>query len=416
MKVLWFSNTPAGGEKILNLDNTRGGWLVSLEKVLKEKVNLSVAFNYVKYAERFENEGVKYYPISKRNWKYHMLKNKFFGEFTDTEDLQVYLDIINTVKPDIIHIHGTENPFGCIIGQVEVPVVQSIQGNYTVSNYKYFSGIERKYATMRGISLRKPYTWVFNRSRNHRYKTSSVPKTAREKRNLRNCRNIIGRTDWDRRITRILAPESTYFHNDEMLREPFYYHKWQDPGNKKLIIHTTTGESIFKGFETICMSLNELNKIGIDVEWRVAGFSSGSLVDRMVKKKIGNSYPKKGLVLMGNLKQEILIRSMLEADIYVLPSHIENSPNSLCEAMIMGMPCITTLAGGSSTILRDKEEGIVIQSGDPWVMSGAILELHSDRELAISYGEKARKKALARHDRDKIVTDLMTIYKTILNQ
>ena len=45
-----------------------------------------------------------------------------------------------------------------------------------------------------------------------------------------------------------------------------------------IIIHSTIGDSIFKGFETICQAINELNKIGIDIEWRVAGVSRNMFV------------------------------------------------------------------------------------------------------------------------------------------
>lgn len=414
MKVLWFSNSPAGGEEILKLGSTRGGWLYSLEKELKKKVELSVAFYYARYSESFVHDGVKYFPICKKNWKYNIIKNKLFGDFIDREDLPIYSDIINKVQPDIIHIHGTENPFGAIIGETDVPVVVSMQGNYTVCNHKYFVGIEIKYASGRNINIWSPYTWIFNKSRTNRYRVSSVPKTQREKTNLKNCRYIIGRTDWDRRITRILSPNSRYFHNDEAMRDRFYGTRWVKNDNKRIIVHTTTGESIFKGFETVCQALNELNKIGIDIEWRIAGISKNCMLDRIVRKKLKESYPSTGLLLLGNLKEQELIMRMLEADIYVMPSHIENSPNSLCEAMIIGMPCISTLAGGSSTLLKDNEEGLIIQDGDPWSMAGAILELYADKERAIRYGEKARETALKRHNKDRIVSELLEIYHTII--
>jgi len=48
-----------------------------------------------------------------------------------------------------------------------------------------------------------------------------------EKMNLSNVRFIIGRTDWDRKIRRVLAPHSKYFHNDEILRDSFYKAEWK---------------------------------------------------------------------------------------------------------------------------------------------------------------------------------------------
>ena len=51
MKVLWFSNTSASGDEVLKEGNTRGGWLRSLDKALRDKVQLSIAFYYARFAE-----------------------------------------------------------------------------------------------------------------------------------------------------------------------------------------------------------------------------------------------------------------------------------------------------------------------------------------------------------------------------
>ena len=182
------------------------------------------------------------------------------------------------------------------------------------------------------------------------------------------------------------------------------------------MIHSTIGEALFKGFETLCQTLYILKKMGIDIEWRVVGISKTGLLNRVVKRKLKELYPDKALVLLGNLMEEDLVEKMLEADIYVMPSHIENSPNSLCEAMILGMPCITTMAGGSSSLLKDKEEGLLIQDGDPWSMAGAILELIHDPVKTEAYGLKARKKALHRHNPGQIVDDLLNIYKEVITK
>ena len=50
---------------------------------------------------------------------------------------------------------------------------------------------------------------------------------------------------------------------------------------------------------------------------------------------------------------------MLKSDIFVSASHIENSPNNVAEAMILGMPCIATFAGGTSSYIEDNKNGIL---------------------------------------------------------
>lgn len=99
-----------------------------------------------------------------------------------------------------------------------------------------------------------------------------------------------------------------------------------------------------------------------------------------------------------------------------MPSHIENSPNNLCEAMIIGVPCVATYAGGTPSILENNIEGILVQDGDPWAMAGAILELAESPDIAVQFGNKAREKALKRHDRGRIINDLMNVYNNIINE
>jgi len=220
MKILWFSNTAGSAAEYLKIDSTGGGWLKSLENLIKGQVELHIAFYYPRYSEAFEYNGIHYYPICKNWWKLRMCINLFHEKFIDKEDIEIYNKIINEVKPDLIHIHGTENPFGCLIGSISIPVVVSIQGNATVYYHKFFSGIERaklltKFffcSSFRDIPFLISFGKVYKRLARMR---------DRETRNLNKCKYIIGRTDWDYRITRVLAPDSKYFHGDEVLRSAF---------------------------------------------------------------------------------------------------------------------------------------------------------------------------------------------------
>jgi glycosyltransferase involved in cell wall biosynthesis len=239
----------------------------------------------------------------------------------------------------------------------------------------------------------------------------------REKANLLQTNFVIGRTDWDRRITRILAPCSKYFHSDEILRNSFYVNQWVFPVlTAKFIIQTTNGNSYYKGFETLCLALKLLHDVGFNCEWRVAGISKNDLVYKLARRKLKHQFPEKGLVLFGKLNESELVQSLLESKVYVMVSHIENSPNNLCEAMILGIPCISTFVGGTGTLIRDKDNGLLIQSGDPWAMAGAILELANDKVKSLRLGQNARKVALQRHSKDKITSDLIASYKEIIKQ
>ncbi|MDR3668334.1 MAG: glycosyltransferase family 4 protein [Ignavibacteriaceae bacterium] len=412
--MLWFSNTPALGTEFLTPEALTGGWLNALNKELQEYVELHMIFYYARYAEKFYYKKTHYYPICKRNWKLQVFKNIIFNTFIDTQDKHIYLSLIKEIQPDIIHIHGTENPFACIIGEVDIPIVISMQGNISVILKKYSSGIEKKFFSINNYNIKNLRSFIFSRPFNVNLKQYKKMQK-REERNMLKCSNIIGRTDWDKRISSILSPDRRYFHNDEILRDIFYTEKWIYPPNTgKLILHTTSRNSPYKGFETICESLYELHKANIqNIEWRVAGISESDLIVKVVKKKLKNRYPQNGLVLLGNINETQLIEKLKEAHIYIMTSHIENSPNGLCEAMMLGMPCIATNVGGTPSLLKDGEEGILIQDGDPWSLAGTILELYNNPDKAAEYGKKAREKALIRHDKNKIVNELLDIYKSI---
>lgn len=416
IKVLWFTNTPANACDFLKVGPSGGGWLKSLDKILQKKVELHVAFYYPRSDKSFRYLETCYHPIIPNNWKANVLKGLITTHITDKEDINKYLEIIEKVKPDIIHINGTENPFACIIPVIEIPVVTSLQGCMTVYSYKFDSGYSKKNLLKSNKIGDFTIAEILRHKSFLKIKKEFKRMAIRERSNLLNTKYIIGRTSWDKRISRVLSPKSLYFHGDEILRDKFYERSWSPRQSNKLIVHTTSGNSPYKGFETICESLNLLNSISaFETEWRVAGIKSNDSIVRVTKDRLRSKFPRKGLVLLGEITEEHIFDCLAESTVYVSPSHIENSSNSLCEALLIGIPCIATYAGGTGSLMRDGEDGVLIQDGDPWAMAGAILEIFGNPEKAISLGRKARERALLRHDPERIVNELIEVYKMIIS-
>jgi glycosyltransferase involved in cell wall biosynthesis len=412
MKVLWFSNTPANAVEYFHSEiKDSGGWLKALDQSLQNDIELHVAFYHMHDGE-FKFKETFYHTIKTNQSNFKKIYNRLTNYVADKQDLSKYLDIIDLVKPDIIHIHGTENPFACIIPHINIPVVVSIQGNITVCLHKFLSGFDKSFLNISNRNFSNLQNFLFPKIFSLQYKKYKKMQK-REEQNLSWTKNIIGRTDWDERITRILSPYSNYYHGDEILRDSFYQYQWTPKFDKIIHIYTINSDLIYKGFETLCQALYELNKIGIECQWKVAGINSYDLIVKITKKKLKHKYPEDNIVLLGNLSEKNLIKGLLDADIYVMTSHIENSPNNLCEAMILGMPCISTFAGGTGSLINDGKDGILIQSGDPWAMAGAILELFNNKEKAVQMGKNAREAALKRHDKNRIVSNLIKVYQEI---
>ena len=105
--------------------------------------------------------------------------------------------------------------------------------------------------------------------------------------------------------------------------------------------------------------------------------------------------------------------TLLEGDVFCQVSHIENSPNSVCEAMLLGMPVVATNVGGTASIVTDGKDGILVDDAREDLMSQAVKTLASDSGLALTLSSEARKTALARHDPSAVSAEVLSVYREI---
>jgi len=79
------------------------------------------------------------------------------------------------------------------------------------------------------------------------------------------------------------------------------------------------------------------------------------------------------------------------ASLYVLPSNYEGMPNTLMEAMALGLPCIATdCDGGGARFLIDNEKnGLLVPKGDIEALAGAMRRMLGDRDFAKQCGHEA---------------------------
>ena len=414
MKVLWFANTPCGAIEILSKNYYAGGWLKSLEENLVEinQIELTVCFYWNKPLLPFKYKRTNYYPIYRNTGNSKIVRHikKYFPKLTDKNEIPLLLQVINCVKPDIIHVHGTEENFGLIQEFTEIPCVISVQGFLLPYVVKYYDGISKTISNYyESLRIKLKYTPI-----SILYK-GLKKRSLREQKILLKSKYIIGRTNWDKRISRLLAPNSKYFVGNEILRPVFYEKQWEKNNLAGAInIVTVMSGPLYKGLETVVQVADLLlNNKSVDFRWQVIGVNENHPVAKIVKRWLHVRYADLNIELVGNKNEEELSELLVNADIYCHCSHIENSSNSLCEAMIIGMPIIASFAGGTDSMLENDKEGILIQTGDYYSFAGAIKSLVDHPEKAIVYGKNARKTALLRHNANSIVKELIDVYETI---
>lgn len=416
MKVLWFSNSPCGSlRRNKNSKVMRGGWLISLESELKKKADLELEVAYFSRVNEqpFYFEGVKYYPIYKKDNIFRLIFSRYYN--LKKEDEKYYSKLVSIVKesnPDIIHIHGTEERFGIICNVIKkVPIVFSIQGLIGPIKEKYFSGIPKNIA-YRFDSLNE-------RLRGEDIKTyykSFCYRAEREIQFLKNAKYIFGRTLWDKCCTLSINPQRKYYTVNEILQQPYYEKKWKGSFNSETInIISIVSGGIYKGMETLLKSAHLLKQYSnIKFEWHVIGYTDKNKWVYITEKMTGIKAKNNNIIFHGRLEAEKISDLLIKSDIYVHVSHIENSPNSVCEAMLVGMPVIASFAGGTCSILEHEKEGILYQDGDPYILSGSIINLIHHPDIAKEYANNAYKRASSRHDKNRIVEEVIDGYKNII--
>ena len=410
LRVLWFAGTPGLSANYLKVSIASGGWISSLQSALGNIGHCQLGFVF--YSEEpiapFEYEGTWYYPVQKLgNSKKKRLLNRLTRRTEYDENLPHFLKAVELFKPDIIHVHGTEFSFGLISRQVShIPIVVSIQGNLTAYQKKYFSGLN-----MPGLGKRLLSGYPFFLAD---YKIWQK-RAEIEREILRRTEFVFGRTDWDRRICLALAPGASYYHLDEVIRPRFYGLERKPGVNAAPVFFTTTGPTFYKGFETVLETARILTDNRMAFTWLVAGLKEDyPLVKLMLQSRGVSDLAAINIRLLGTLPEEELASQLTDADAFVQVSHIENSPNSLCEAMLAGIPVIASFAGGTSSLVQDGVQGVLVQDGDPYALAGALQELVRYPERYQPMAAEGRRIALLRHDPGTIVADMVGKYAEII--
>jgi glycosyltransferase involved in cell wall biosynthesis len=429
LRVLWFANTPGLSAKNVRVGVPVGGagWIASLQSAVEDKTDCQLGFVFYseETLEPFEYQKTWYFPVVKlgKNKRERMM-NRITRRTEYDENVVNFLRAVELFKPDIIHVHGTEYSFGLITRHItRIPVVVSIQGNLTVYNKKYFAGLN-----MPGLLRRLRSGYPFFQSDYLIWQK----RAAIEREILGKTEYVFGRTDWDRRICLALAPGANYFHVDEVIRPRFYQLTREgmtregmtregmargQVSNPAPIFFTTSSPSFYKGFETVIETARILTGNGMSFTWLVAGLQEGDALVKLICEETGAAdLGALQIRLPGILSEEELAGHLSTADVYVQVSHIENSPNSLCEAMLAGMPIVASFAGGTASLLRDGEQGVLVQDGDPYALAGAMEEMVKYPERYGPMAAEARRVALRRHDPEAIVAGMLDRYAEIIKK
>ncbi len=418
MKVMWLSNRiPGAVQKHLNQSAGDGQWVDHVLTGLQTQPEISLRI-------LCRGDGARSGQISKTLGYCIFAEPK--PQTYDPALETLFRQELQSFQPDVIHIWGTE--FGHTLAMVnaaqalglEKRVAVSIQGLCTYVFRHYNEGIPQR--VIHSSSLRD-----FLRHDNLAQQAKTYARRGDlEVEALRKVRHVIGRTEWDRACTGQINPEAVYHTCNETMRAPFYSGTWHYAQCSKHQIFVTNWAAPYKGFHYLLEALHLLLPQYPDAEVFVAGSSyySHGLKDRLRARahqkylvRLTDQYGlKEKIHFTGFLTAEQMKEAFLRSNVYVLPSMIENSPNTVCEAMLLGVPCISAAVGGMMKMMKHGEEGFLYQSTAPYMLAyyiGRVFRMGAEAE---KMGLAAQAHAGKTHDPETNLRTLLEIYGEVAKE
>ena len=333
---------------------------------------------------------------------------------------KLFQEELKAFQPDVIHVWGTE--YGHTLAMVNAAEQAGMLEHLTVSIQGLCSVYAGHYAEGVPFDVQRRSTFR-DRIRRDNIRSQQEKFALRgklEAEALQKVRHVIGRTAWDEACACQINPEAQYHFCNETLREPFYEGQWDYQRCRRHRIFASSCVYPIKGFHYLLEAFGEVVKTYPDATLAVPGRSFltvDSLHRSGYQKYLADLARRYGvedkIEFLGSLSAEGMKAAFLEANVFVLPSTIENSPNSLGEAMLLGVPCVASDVGGVTTMMVHGREGYIYQSTAPYMLAYYIKTVFAQQERAEALGYAAKEHACRTHDPERNLQDLLEIYRSL---
>lgn len=420
IRVLWLCNAiiPQVSAKLDISTGTGGGWLNQLSNVFdnREDIELCVVAPFLRGDElvhtTFGNKSEFYgFPKKIREpWRY------------DDSVEEVFARILAEFKPDLVHIFGTEFP-------------------HTLSMVRAFNNPDKTIIHVQGIisAIAKHYTAFLPEKVARRYSFRDFIKRDNiedqkhkfelrgkyEIEAIKKVGHVFHRTEWDEAVIKEINPTVCLHYAQEMMREAFYSGTWKYEECEKYSIFISQGNYPLKGLHIMLEALRTVRELYSGVKLYIAG--DDILTVGSFKEKVRESYYSKyirrliidwdlteNVEFTGPLSEEKMKQRYLKSNVFVSASSIENSSNSVAEAMLLGVPIVSSFVGGCTSLVEHGVNGLLYQADAPYMLAYYICKIFEDKDIASSIGRKEVEKACALYEKEKIVDSILQTYKEML--
>ncbi len=149
-----------------------------------------------------------------------------------------------------------------------------------------------------------------------------------------------------------------------------------------------------------------------DSQYKIRFILAGEGPDYQMLKDLAKSLQVEDWVIFAGLVSDLRPYYTF-ADLMVMPSHTEGSPNVLLEAMAAGLPVIATAVGGVPEIATNEKDALLIEKENPIALVAAIRRLLADADLRDRLSQAARERILA-YSPEAYCGSILSLYHSCL--
>jgi glycosyltransferase involved in cell wall biosynthesis len=419
MKILWISNIPFGPlcELTRQSKSSSGSWLDAAFNALSKVDEIDLTIVTVSQVKeiRMKKEG---------RHSYYILPGGHPSKYNpnSVSNRNHWVQIKKECQPDLIQIWGTEYTHGYLALQVmdEIPAIIYMQGLMNQIANHYLSGMSAK-DLRQSITFRDVLKWDWIKRQQAKFKKGAFF----EAKMFQMAGYVIVENEWCKSHCEAITPNIKVFFSKLSIKKEFYNYDWDEKKMTPFTIMSNAAGYPIKGLHILLKALSIVVKKYPDAILLIPGEKSPFEKTFIEKCKI-NGYTKylirlieklqlkNNIIFLDNLSATQMATHMASSNVFVMPSSIENHSSTLIEAMIVGVPCVSSYVGGISEYMSHNVNGLIYRFEEYEILAAHIDKIFDDISFASRIGLNAKSMMRASRNSNNLPKELVEIYKKIL--
>ena len=415
-RILWLCNVAFSDQAIADT----GSWLQPLAMALQRTGNVqiyNVTLGDVANVTECDYEGIRQWIIPRHKTK----KYGQYGQIPDVKTCKEIRDIEIEIRPDLIHLWGTEYFWATIWrkGYLQSPALVDIQGLLSVITDFFYGGLTFS-EILQTIHLKE----IILPWRSLLFQKSGFNKRGKKEiENLKSFQHISVQSQWVKNIVALNNPNANLYETKVMLRDAFYdVSPWQykKADTHPVIFSMSSSAITYKGIHVLFKAIKLLKEKYPSIKLNLAGeMEVGKLMldgfSIFLKKRIKKLDIEDNVCYLGSINAVQIVSNLQDCNVCVIPSFVETYCLAFAEAMMVGVPTVASFTGAMPELAEHKKSAMFYNPLDYRTCASYIDQLIQNKELAESLSQVARENRLNNNDRDRVVETQLSIYESVLN-